>query len=470
MVKKGEFMKFYNTLSKLKEKFYTLEEKKVKIYSCGPTVYNYIHIGNARPICVFDVLRRYLKYKNYKVIFVQNFTDIDDKIIKKAQEENKNYKKLTEFYIQEYKKDAENLNILKADFSPKATENIQEIIDFISELIKKDYAYTTSFGDVFFRAHKFKEYGKLSGQSLKDLESGARIEVNKFKENPADFSLWKNAKLNEPFWKSPWGRGRPGWHIECSVMAKKILGESFDIHCGGQDLIFPHHENEIAQSECCNDKKLANFWLHNGYINIDNKKMSKSLNNFYTVREIAEKHGYEAIRYLMISAHYRSPINFTEEIINQCKSALERLYSCKKNLDFLIKKNNNIKENLEIKDKILKNRENFINFMDDYLNTAGALSCIFDLVKNINNNLEACSKENLLFIKKIFTELTDILGILYKKEDNENLDEEIEGLIKKREEYRKNKDFEAADLIREKLYKLGVILEDTKNGIKWSFK
>ena len=329
-------MKLYNTYSRKKEIFKPLNPPEVLIYACGPTVYNFIHIGNARPLCVFDVLRRYLEYKGYKVTYVQNFTDVDDKIINKAISNKSDFSAISEKYIKEYEKDAVGLNIKKATYHPRATENINEIIKIISGLINKGFAYALDNGDVYFKTRKFENYGKLSNQTIDELQSGARIHIDEAKNDPLDFALWKAAKPGEPFWESPWGKGRPGWHIECSAMVQKYLGKTIDIHCGGQDLIFPHHENEIAQSECFTGIKFANYWIHNGYINVDSKKMSKSLNNFFTVREIAQKYGYEPIRYLMISSHYRSPINYSEEVIVQCKSALERLYTFKENLEFIL--------------------------------------------------------------------------------------------------------------------------------------
>ena len=468
-------MKLYNTFSRKKEEFAPLEKNKVKIYACGPTVYNYIHIGNARPICVFDTLRRYFEYKGYEVKFVQNFTDIDDKIIKKANEENSDFLTISKKYIKEYKKDAEGLNIKEATIHPKATENIDEIIKIIEILINKGYAYALPNGDVYFSTRQFKNYGKLSGQTIDDLRSGARIQIDESKKDPLDFALWKSAKPGEPYWESPWGNGRPGWHIECSAMAGKYLGKTIDIHCGGQDLIFPHHENEIAQSECANSVKFANYWIHNGYINVNSQKMSKSLGNFFTVREISEKYGYEPIRYLMISSHYRSPINFSEEIIMQCKSALERLYNFKENLLFAIKNssNNSDSENSTLFDaNLYKNK--FIDAMDDDLNTADALGIIFEMVKDVNLNILSKSSGNtktLNDILNLFNELTSILGILYKEESaGEITKEEIENLIEKRNNARKEKNWKLADEIRDELKNKNVIIEDTPSGTKYTFK
>ncbi len=469
-------MKLYNTFTNKKEEFIPIEKNKAKIYACGPTVYNYIHVGNSRPICVFDVLRRYLKYIGYDVTFVQNFTDVDDKIIKKAIEEKSDFLTVSKKYIEEYKKDAVGLNIREADFHPKATENINEIINIIKTLIDKKFAYPLSNGDVYFSTRSFKDYGKLSGQTIDDLRSGARIQVDELKKDPLDFALWKSAKEGEPYWESPWGKGRPGWHIECSAMAGRYLGKTIDIHCGGQDLIFPHHENEIAQSECANGVKFANYWLHNGYINVNSQKMSKSLGNFFTVREIAEKYGYEPIRYLMISSHYRSPINFSEEIIMQCKSALERLYNFEENLNFAIK---NAFKSSECENPIdLKNYKNrFIQEMDDDLNTADALGVMFEYVKEVNLKVlskpDVCKKV-LMEILHLFSEMADVLGILYNKElksNNKSLNvSEIENLIHEREVARKEKNWKRADEIRDELKSKNVIIEDTPKGTKYSIK
>ncbi|MGN1457924.1 MAG: cysteine--tRNA ligase [Acutalibacteraceae bacterium] len=461
-------MKIYNTLTRQKEELKTINDGEVRIYACGPTVYNYIHIGNARPICVFDILRRYLEYRGYKVTFVQNFTDIDDKIIKKANEENSDYITVSEKYIAEYKKDAKGLNVREATIHPRATENIQQIIDMIKTLEDKGYAYSTEYGDVYFRTNKFDEYGKLSHQPLEDLEAGARISIGETKENPMDFALWKGAKPGEPSWDSPWGKGRPGWHIECSTMAKRYLGDTIDIHCGGQDLIFPHHENEIAQSECCNGVPFAHYWMHNGYINVDNRKMSKSLNNFFTVRDVAEKYGYEPIRYLMVSSHYRSPINYSVDIIEQCKSALDRLYNCREDLSFLAK--NSVSGEKEGEDKIkellLTHKKDFIDAMDDDLNTADAISALFELARDINSNLNAQtkpSKELCTFALDLYNELADVLGLLYTEKKNE-VDDDVQKLIDERNAARKNKNWTEADRIRDELKARGITIKDTPNG------
>lgn len=461
-------MKIYNTMSGKKEELKTLNDGEVKIYACGPTVYNYIHIGNARPICVFDVLRRYLEYRGYKVTYVQNFTDIDDKIIKRAIEEKSDYKTVSEKYIAEYKKDAGGLNVREATVHPKATENIAQMLDMITTLEKKGYAYSTEYGDVYFRTNRFKEYGKLSHQPLEELEAGARIQIGETKEDPMDFALWKGAKPGEPSWTSPWGEGRPGWHIECSCMAKRYLGETIDIHCGGQDLIFPHHENEIAQSECTNEKPFANYWMHNGYINVDNKKMSKSLNNFFTVRDVADEYGYEPIRYLMISSHYRSPINYSIDIINQCKASLDRLYNCREDLRFLAKNSTGTLKDGEnaVKEKLLSHKEDFIRVMEDDLNTADAITALFELARDINSNLNPQtepSKELCEFALDLYQELADVLGLLYVEKDG-GIDEEIQALIDQRSQARKDKNWAEADRIRDELKAKGITIKDTPNG------
>lgn len=463
-------MKVFNTMSRTKEEFVPVNENEVKIYACGPTVYNYIHIGNARPLCVFDVLRRYLEYRGYNVKFVQNFTDIDDKIIKRANEEGKTFEEISEKYIEEFWTDAHGLNFKDATVHPKATENIDEIIDIIKTLEEKGYAYAVN-GDVYFRTLKFNEYGKLSHQPIEDLESGARIAVGEVKEDPLDFALWKGAKEGEPYWESPWGKGRPGWHIECSAMNRKYLGNTIDIHCGGQDLVFPHHENEIAQSECANGCTFSKYWMHNGYINVDNVKMSKSLGNFKTVREIAEVYGYEVIRYFLISSHYRSPINYSLEIIEQCKSALERLYTCRESLDFAVKNASVDKaDNDELLINMLDERRNqFITAMDDDLNTADGLAAIFDLTKDINTKIldKGVSKAVCEHAASLFDELCGVLGILYNRKEN-SVDSEIEALIEKRQEARKNKDWATADKIRDDLKAKGIILKDTPQGVTWT--
>lgn len=460
-------MKIFNTLTRTKEELKTVEEGKVKIYACGPTVYNFIHIGNARPLCVFDVLRRFLEYIGYDVRFVQNFTDIDDKIIKRANEENLTYKQVSEKYIEEYWKDVKGMNVREATVHPKATENIDEIIDIVSTLIDKGYAYAVD-GDVYFSPSKFSEYGKLSHQPLEDLEAGARIMVGEVKKEPMDFALWKSAKPGEPYWESPWGHGRPGWHIECSAMVRSFLGNTIDIHCGGQDLIFPHHENEIAQSECCNGVPFANYWMHNGYINVDNVKMSKSLGNFFTVRDVAEKYGYEPIRFLMISSHYRSPINYSTDIIEQCKASLSRLYTCRDSLDFALENAAEGEADSDILAMFDKRRQQFIEAMSDDLNTADAIAALFELVRDINSNVIAANanKGTVEAAIKIFDELADVLGLVYNRE-KEDLDSEIEALIEQRTQARKDRNWAEADRIRDELKAKGIVLEDTAQGVKW---
>lgn len=457
-------MKIFNTLTRNKDEFIPIKEGEVKIYACGPTVYNYIHIGNARPLCVFDVLRRYLEWRGYKVTFVQNFTDIDDKLIKKANEEGITVPEVAERYIKEFWVDAKGLNVREATVHPRATENIDEIERIISELVEKGYAYQAG-GDVYFRSKKFDGYGKLSHQPLEDLEAGARIATDDIKEDPMDFCLWKGAKPGEPYWDSPWGNGRPGWHIECSAMAGRYLGKTIDIHCGGLDLIFPHHENEIAQSECANGQEFAHYWMHNGFINVDNHKMSKSLGNFFTVRDVAEKYGYEPIRYLMISSQYRGPINYSVDIIEQGKNALERLYTCRNNIDFAFK---TAADGGEVPAFINERKQEFINAMDDDLNTADALAALFTLVRDINTAVaNGAGKDTLKACADIFDELTGVLGLVYNRK-TEVLDKDIEELIQKRTEARKARDFKTADEIRDKLKEMNIILEDTPQGVKWT--
>jgi cysteinyl-tRNA synthetase len=467
-------MKIYNTLSRKKEEFVPIVPDEVKIYACGPTVYNYIHIGNARPICVFDVLRRYLEYRGMKVAFVQNFTDIDDKIIRKANEEKTDYLTISQRYIEEYKADAAGLNVRPATLHPLATQNIDEIIGIISKLVESGYAYPAKNGDVYFRTARDPEYGKLSHQPLDDLRAGARIAVGEQKEDAMDFALWKSAKPDEPSWTSPWGEGRPGWHIECSAMARRYLGETIDIHCGGQDLIFPHHENEIAQSECCNGVPFAHYWMHNGYINVDNKKMSKSLGNFFTVRDVAEKYGYEPIRYLMVSSHYRTPINYSEEVIAQCRASLDRLYNCRENLEFLLGHAQPGEKEGEkaVRRRLEQYQDQFIEAMEDDLNTADAVSALFNLAKDINTNLNAetaPSKELCGFALDLFNDLAGVLGLLYEKKKG-SADGEIEKLIAQRTEARRRKDWAEADRIRDELKARRVVLEDTPQGVKWKIE
>lgn len=458
-------MKIYNTLTRQKEEFKPINEGKVGIYVCGPTVYNYIHIGNARPICVFDVLRRFLKYIGYEVKFVQNFTDVDDKIIKRANEECVQAIDISEKYIKEFLTDLRGLNAMEADISPKVTESMDIIIDLIKTLVDKGYAYQAG-GDVYFRTRKFKSYGKLIKQSIDDLMSGARIDVNDIKEDPLDFALWKAAKEGEPFWESPWGKGRPGWHIECSAMSKHYIGETIDIHGGGVDLIFPHHENEIAQSEAATGEPLAHYWMHNGHINIDNKKMSKSAGNFFTTRDVAEKYGYEAIRYLMIQAHYRSPINYSIDLLEACKASLERLYNCRNSIDRAIGTAADGDISDEVKGFLDKRKTQFIEALSDDLNTADGISAIFELVREINSLISAgnASKSELKACADLFDELTGVLGICYNRKTHEAIPEEIRKLADERQEARKAKDFARADALRDKISELGYIIEETRQG------
>ena len=463
-------MKLYNTLTRTKEEFIPLEEGKVKMYVCGPTVYNYIHIGNARPFIMFDTLRRYLQYKGYDVTFVQNFTDVDDKIIKRGHEEGISPEDVANKYINEYFVDADGLGIQRADVHPRVTDNIQQIIDFVKDLEDKGYAYEVN-GDVYFDTKKFEGYGKLSKQNQDELEAGARIEVNSQKRHPMDFVLWKSKKEGEPGWNSPWGEGRPGWHIECSVMSRRYLGDTIDIHAGGQDLKFPHHENEIAQSEARSGKTFSNYWMHNEYININNEKMSKSKGNFFTVRDISKLYDLEVVRLFMLSTHYRNPINFSDEILNQSKAGLERLYNAKERVEFIISKLNDNAENadeLKLEEELNSFRQRFIEAMDDDLNTADALSIIFELARFMNSNVnENATKEFANKVLGEFNELTGVLNIVNKKHEEDMLDEEIEALIQKRTDAKKNKDFKLADEIRNELLEKGIVLEDTRQGVKW---
>lgn len=465
-------MKIYNTMSKRKEEFVPLEEGKVKMYVCGPTVYNFIHIGNARPMIVFDTVRRYFEYKNYDVNFVSNFTDVDDKIIKKANEEGVTAEEISKRYIEECKKDMEGMNIQPATKNPLATEEIGGMISMIETLIEKGYAYEKN-GTVYYRTRKFAEYGKLSHKNLDDLQSGGRallVSGEDEKEDSLDFVLWKPKKEGEPAWKSPWGEGRPGWHIECSEMSKKYLGEQIDIHAGGEDLIFPHHENEIAQSEAANGKEFAKYWMHNGFLNIDNRKMSKSLGNFFTVREISEKYDLQVLRFFMLSAHYRSPLNFSAELMEAAKNGLERITTAAENLKFLI--NNARTEDMsEDERKKLAGSiayvENFEKAMDDDFNTADAISAVFELVKYMNTTTDgASSKEYLQNLFDCLIRLTDVLGIIVDKED-EILASDIEALIEERQAARKAKNFARADEIRDELLAKGIILKDTREGVQW---
>ena len=462
-------MKVFNTLSRKKEELIPVEKGVIRMYSCGPTVYNYFHIGNARPFIIFDTLRRYLEYSGFKVYFAQNFTDIDDKMINKANELGITVKELADQYIAEYFKDADGLGIKRATFHPRATDNIDAIIEIVKELEDNGYAYNID-GDVYFAAKKFEEYGKLSHQPLEDLESGARININEDKRDPMDFALWKKQKPGEPAWESPWGMGRPGWHIECSAMANKFLAKTIDIHSGGQDLIFPHHENEIAQSECAHGVTFANYWMHNGYINIDNRKMSKSLGNFFTVREIAEEFDYEVIRFFMLSAHYRSPINFSKDLMQSAKSALDRIYNCLGDITFAME---NAESRTELSEKetayketISALKEKYIAAMDDDLNTADAISVIFELVSEANKNIIGntdFSKETISLTIDTIRELGGVLGLLSKGADNDT-DDEINAILKERETARKEKNWAKSDELRDKLREMGIIVKDTPQG------
>ncbi len=454
-------MKVFNTLTRKKEEFIPLEENKYKIYVCGPTVYNYIHIGNARPAIIFDTLRRYLKYKGYQVDYVSNITDIDDKVINKAIDEGVDFDVVAKRFENEYFTDLKGMNVDKADQTPRVSDHIPEIIDIIQTLIDKDHAYVTKTGDVYFRVHSFDEYGKLSNQPMEELVLGARIAVDEVKENPADFALWKASKPNEPSWDSPFSKGRPGWHIECSAMSKKHLGNTIDLHAGGQDLIFPHHENEIAQTECATDEEFARYWMHNAYINVDNQKMSKSLNNFFTVRDVSKEYGYEAIRYFQLTAHYRSPLNFTREVMEHAKAGLERLYTARDYLDFMIESSEGSSDELiAVSDKL---KEEFIAVMDDDLNTADALSKMFELVTAINTKAKEASKKALEHTAKVFDELSMVLGLLYNR-NVEDIPQEVKDLVQERKTVRENKDWNRADEIRDELDKLGYVVKDTPQG------
>lgn len=458
-------MQIYNTMTRKKEELKPISDNQVNIYACGPTVYNYIHIGNARPICAFDVLRRYLKYRGYNVKYVQNFTDVDDKIIKKANEEGVQASEISEKYIAEYKTDAHGLNVMDADVHPKVTESMDIIIDLVKKLVETGHAYEKN-GDVYFRTSSFKDYGKLSGMPIEELQAGARIDVSDIKENPLDFAVWKSAKEGEPYWESPWGKGRPGWHIECSAMSGYHIGDTLDIHCGGQDLIFPHHENEIAQSEAFTGKPLANCWMHNGYINVDNKKMSKSLGNFFTAREVAEKYGYETVRYMMIQAHYRSPINYCVELLDACKASLERLYNCRETLDRVIANAKDGEISGTAKKIFSERRQQFITAMDDDLNTADGITAIFELVRDLNTMSadNSVSKQQLQAGADLFDELTDVLGIMYNRKKDEEIPAEILELAEQRKNARKDKNFALADEIRDKITALGYSIKETRQG------
>lgn len=462
-------MKLYNTLTKRKEEFKPIEEGKVRMYVCGPTVYNYIHIGNARPMIMFDTVRRYFEYKGYDVNYVSNFTDVDDKIIKKAVEEGVPTTEITKRYIDAVKEDMINLNVMPATTHPLATQEIPGMIEMIQTLIEKGHAYEKN-GTVYFRTRSFEGYGRLSKKNIDDLEAGARIAVSDEKEDPMDFVLWKPKKEGEPYWESPWSQGRPGWHIECSVMSKKYLGEQIDIHAGGEDLIFPHHENEIAQSEAANGKNFTKYWLHNGFLNIDNKKMSKSEGNFFTVREVGAEYPYEVLRFFMLNVHYRSPINFSRELMESAKNALERIKNAVSNLTHLSEKaeaRELTDDEKTFLDSIVSLKDKFEAAMDDDFNTADAIAAIFEMVKAANTNLSADSAKQLLDdTKKYIVELTAVLGVDVDVKE-ELLDAEIESLIQDRQDARKNRDFGKADEIRDLLLEKGIILEDTREGVRW---
>ncbi|EOT2960457.1 cysteine--tRNA ligase [Clostridium perfringens] len=462
-------MKVYNTLNKKKEEFIPLTPGEVKMYVCGPTVYNFFHIGNGRTFIVFDTIRRYFEYRGFKVDFVQNFTDIDDKMIKKANEEGTTVKKIGDTYIKEYYQDADALNIERATVNPRATEFIGEIIKFVKGLVDKGYAYEVD-GDVYFSTKKFEGYGKLSGQNIEDLQSGARISVDERKKDPMDFAIWKAQKPGEPAWNSPWGMGRPGWHIECSCMAKKLLGETIDIHAGGSDLKFPHHENEIAQSEALTGEPFARYWLHSAFVNVNNEKMSKSLNNFFTAREILERYDADVIRFLMLSAHYRQQLNFSEDLLESAKASVERIYNAIGNLENLIDEVSREEMNEEEKaylESLNKYKEKYIEKMDDDFNTADAITAIFDLIKDTNTNITIdSSKELAKKALELIRELGAPLG-MFQKSTKGNLEEEIEALIAERQQARKDRDFALADKIRDELKDRGIVLEDTPQGVRW---
>lgn len=465
-------MKIYNTLTKRKEEFVPLTEGKVKMYVCGPTVYNLIHIGNARPMIVFDTVRRYMEHKGYEVNYVSNFTDVDDKIIKKAIEEGVEASVISERYIAECKKDMAAMNVKPATTHPKATEEICGMLDMIGTLIEKGHAYVAEDGTVYYRTRSFKDYGKLSHKNLDDLQGGNRsllVTGEDQKEDPLDFVLWKPKKDGEPYWESPWCQGRPGWHIECSVMSKKYLGDEIDIHAGGEDLIFPHHENEIAQSEAANDKPFAKYWMHNAFLNIDNKKMSKSAGNFFTVRDISKKYDLQVLRFFMLSAHYRSPLNFSSELMEAAQNGYDRIVTSVSNLNYLLKsaEGSMTEEEKKLAEEASAYRTRFDEAMDDDFNTADALSVIFELVKFANTNAgEGSSREFVQYLKDEITELCDVCGLIAEKKE-EILDSDIEALIAERQAARKEKDFRRADEIRDELLAKGIVLEDTREGVKW---
>lgn len=468
-------MKLYNSMTRQKEEFVPIEPGKVKMYSCGPTVYNFFHIGNARPFIIFDILRRYLEYRGYEVTFVQNFTDIDDKVINKANAEGVTYDVIADRYIKEYFVDAKGLGIRPATIHPRATETMDAIIDIVKTLVDNGHAYAASNGDVYFRTKSFPEYGKLSHQPLDELQAGARISVGELKEDPMDFAVWKSAKPGEPSWESPWGQGRPGWHIECSAMVNKYLGKTIDIHSGGKDLIFPHHENEIAQSECANGCTFANYWLHNGFLTIDNEKMSKSKGNFFMVREAAAVYGYETIRMFMLSAQYRTPLNYSEESLKMTKSSLERLYTAAENLQFLLDHQTGDTMTAEEQEKAAaldQYRQKFIDAMDDDLNTADALAAVFELVRQINTDVHDpnCTRA---FVQSCYDHMMELCGVLGLVDhlEKKSIDSEVEQLIAQRTAAKKAKNFAEADRIRDYLLnEKGIVIKDTRQGTQWSYK
>lgn len=457
-------MKIYNTMTRQKEELKPITDGIVKIYCCGPTVYNLIHIGNARALCVFDTLRRYLEFRGYKVLYVQNFTDVDDKIIKKANELGRTASEVSENAIKEYFVDAQGLNVRKADIHPKVTENMGIIIDIVKTLIDKGYAYEAD-GDVYFETKKFPEYGKLSHMPLEDLQAGARIEVGEKKRDPMDFAVWKAAKPGEPYWDSPFGKGRPGWHIECSAMSRHYIGDTIDIHGGGSDLIFPHHENEIAQSECATGSPLANIWMHNGMLNVDNKKMSKSAGNFFMVRDLSDKYGYEPIRFMLLSVHYRSQLNYTIEVIESCKAALQRLYTCRDAMERVKSAAKDGEACAQTLEAVKTARADFIAAMDDDFNTADGISVLFELVRKINSALASpdVTKGDVAAYYDEFSALTNVLGLLYNKE-NDEIPAEVTDLVEQRRAARKAKDFALADELRDRITALGYTVEETRQG------
>lgn len=461
-------IQIFNTLTNSKQEFSTIEPNKVRMYVCGPTVYNYIHIGNARPVCVFDVFRRFLQYMGYEVTYVQNFTDVNDKIIRQAAEEGISPEDCAEKYITAYLRDAQGLNVLPASVYPRVSEFMPQIIAFIQTLIDKGYAYQAG-NDVYYKTRKFTAYGKLSNQSIDDLNAGARVEINEIKQDPLDFALWKGCADTEQHWDSPWGPGRPGWHIECSCMAKHCLGETIDLHCGGHDLIFPHHENEIAQSEAANGTIFSHYWMHNGHINVDHRKMSKSEGNFFLTKDVAEHYGYEVIRYLMIQAQYRAPMNYTADLLNACKASLDRLYQCRETLKNAIRHAPSGKISSEAENIFRKAKQDFIQALSDDLNTADALTAVFSLVRELNIMCadSATSAEQLQQGADLFAELTSVLGLLYERQE-EAVPQQVLDLVSQRAEARKKKDFAEADRIRETIKQLGYAVKETRQGVEIS--